>query len=67
MKIKLICQTYFPIHCTHIQHLLAHSPSEMLVPAKSELLEPFKGTSSLKTNLTNDQQTGVAIDGGNLM
>ena len=39
----------------------------MLVPAKSKLLEPFKETCSFKTNLTNDQQIGVAIDGGHPM
>ena len=46
---------------------LVYSPLEMLVPAKSKLLEPFKETSSFKTNLTNDQQIGVVIDGGHLM
>ena len=47
--------------------LLIVSPSEMLVPAKAKLLEPFKETCSFKTNLTNDQQIGVVIDGGHLI
>ena len=46
---------------------LAYSSSEMLVSAKSKLLEPFKETCSIKTNLTNDQQIGVVIDGVDLM
>ena len=46
---------------------LAYSPSGMLVSAKSKLLEPFKETCSIKTNLTNDQQIGVVIDGVDLM
>ena len=47
--------------------LLIVSPSEMLVPAKVKLLEPFKETCSFKTNLTNDQQIGVVIHGGHLI
>ena len=43
------------------------STKPMLVPAKSKLLEPFRETYSFKTNLINDQQIGVVIDGGHLM
>ena len=46
---------------------MASSPSEMLVPAKSKLLEPFKETCSSKNHLGDGRQIGAIIDGGHLM